>query len=315
MEDRDVWAFTNEFIRLLRDKMPIDELILDVRGNRGGFIIAAEFLLQLLTPRHITPEPAQFIATAGTLDLVGKVPLMRPWRASLEQAVSTGALYSAGIALSAEALVNSIGQIYFGPVVLVTDAYCYSACDMFAAGFQDHGIGSVLGIDERTGAGGANVVTHKELTRDWTAGPLAPLPAGADIRVSLRRTLRVGARAGEPVEDIGVVRDHAHAMTKDDLLNGNVDLLNRSGELLTQRTPRQFNAVLTTQGQVLLIALTTKNVRSVDIYVNERPAYNGKAVSDGLNDLQIPRPPSGSVVQIDGFSAADLVASRKHKLP
>ena len=91
---------------------------------------------------------------------------MAPWRASLKQAVSTGALWSTGIPLSSEDLVNNFGQIYFGPVVLITDAYCYSACDMFAAGFQDHDLGKVLGVDEKTGAGGANVLTHKDLAAD-----------------------------------------------------------------------------------------------------------------------------------------------------
>ena len=314
MEDGNIRAFINEFIRLLLNAMPNDGLILDVRGNGGGFIIAAEFLLQLLTPRRITPEPAQFVATAETLDLVGKVPSMAPWRASLEQAVRTGALYSSGISLSPDELVNGVGQIYFGPVVLVTDAYCYSACDMFAAGFQDHGIGTVLGVDETTGAGGANVLTHQVLTNDWTEGPLKHLPAGSDMRVSLRRTLRVGARAGEPLEESGVVRDHAHAMTKDDLLNGNVDLLNRAGELLARETPRQFDAILTSHDQVLSIVLTTNNIHSVDIYVHDRPVSNGESISDGVNNLQIPRPAAESIVQIEGFSAGNLVASRKHKV-
>ena len=190
MQDNDINAFIVEFIRLLQDEMPNEGLILDVRGNGGGFIIAAEFLLQLLTPRHITPEPTQFVATSGTLDLANQVDSMAPWRASLEQAVRTGALYSTGIPLSPEDVVNSFGQIYFGPIVLVTDAYCYSACDMFAAGFQDHEIGQVLGVDEATGAGGANVLTHADLAADWAGGPLTALPAGAGMRVSLRRTLR-----------------------------------------------------------------------------------------------------------------------------
>ncbi len=55
MADQNINAFLNEVIRLLRDEMPIDGLILDVRGNGGGFIIAAEYLLQLLTPKHIIP--------------------------------------------------------------------------------------------------------------------------------------------------------------------------------------------------------------------------------------------------------------------
>jgi C-terminal processing protease CtpA/Prc len=39
------------------------------------------------------------------------------------------------------------GQKYFGPVILIIDALCYSTTDMFAAGFQDHNIGEVLGAD------------------------------------------------------------------------------------------------------------------------------------------------------------------------
>ncbi len=315
MEDGDIDAFLVEVIRLLEEEVPIEGLILDVRGNGGGFIIAAEFLLQFLTPRRITPEPTQFIATSGTLDLAGKVASMAPWRASLKQAVSTGALHSAGIPLSPEAMVNSWGQIYFGPVVLVTDAYCYSACDMFAAGFQDHEIGPVLGVDEVTGAGGANVLTHQGLAADWSGGPLKPLPAGADMRVSLRRTLRVGARAGEPVEDLGVRRDEAHDMTRNDLLNGNADLLAKAGELLAQGTPRRFDATASISGQTLAVTLTTQGIKSVDLYVEDRPASAGTAVSDGTAVLQIPKPRAGARLRLDGFDGVNRVAARQLTMP
>ena len=315
MEDSDINAFVNEFIRLLRDEMPIEGLILDVRGNGGGFIIAAEFLLQMLTPNHITPEPTQFVATSGTLDLVRTVSHMAPWRASLEQAVRTGALYSAGIPLSPEQLVNSFGQIYFGPVVLVTDAYCYSACDMFAAGFQDHDIGLVLGVDEVTGAGGANVLTHDDLTSDWTGGPLQTLPGGAGMRVSLRRTLRVGARAGEPVEDLGVTRDENHSMTRNDLLNGNEDLLERAGTLLAQGTPRRFDVNLAVQNQMLSVSLTTENIQSIDIYVNDRPVSESTAITNPTTTVTVSMPPSGAGLRIEGFDGGELVASRKITLP
>lgn len=314
MRDGDINAFVNEFIRILADEMPKEGVILDVRGNGGGFVIASEFLLQLLTPSHITPEPAQFIATAGTLDLVKKIPSMSEWRDSLEQAVSTGAMYSAGIPLSPEDLVNSFGQIYFGPLVLVTDAYCYSACDMFAAGFQDHHIGPILGVDDVTGAGGANVLTHADLADDWTGGPLKTLPAGAGMRVSLRRTLRVGDRAGEPIEDLGVARDEEHQLTRDDLLNGNVDLLAKAGQLLSEGTPRQFDLRLAAQGGNLLLVLTTHNIESVDVYVDGRPVVANNSVTDGANSITLPQPPPNSLVQIDGFDGGVLVAARKTRL-
>ena len=50
--------------------------------------------------------------------------------------------------------------------MLITDALCYSAADIFAAGFQDNGLGAIVGTDAHTGAGGANVWTH-DLLRMW----------------------------------------------------------------------------------------------------------------------------------------------------
>jgi C-terminal processing protease CtpA/Prc len=203
MKDGKIGEFVGEVARLLDEEFPPEGLIIDVRGNGGGYIIAAEFLLQFLTPRRIEPEPTQFVNTPATLDLCTKVADMAPWQASIAQAIETGAQYSTAIPLSEPALVNAVGQIYHGPVVLITDALCYSACDMFAGGFADHEIGHVLGVDANTGAGGANVLDHDQLRSEWTDGPLRALPAGAGMRVSLRRTLRVGASAGQPVEDLG----------------------------------------------------------------------------------------------------------------
>lgn len=314
MADQKIEAFINEVIRLLRDKMPGNGLIIDVRGNGGGYIIAAEFLLQLLTAGKITPEPTQFIATSATLDLVNSVSSMSSWRESLEQAVNTGAQYSAGFPLSPEQVVNNFGQIYFGPVVLVTDAYCYSACDMFAAGFQDHEIGVVLGVDETTGAGGANVLRHEDLVSDWTGGPLTALPGNASMRVSLRRTLRVGALAGQPVEDLGVKPDRIHQMTKDDLLQGNKDLMESAGAILAEGTPRVFDVNLRNQAQLLSIQMTTQNIQSVDIYVNDRPATASVATTDGTTDINIPRPAANAVLRLQGISGGKLVASRRFTL-
>ncbi len=314
MKDQKINAFVNEVIRLLRDEMPVEGLILDVRGNGGGYIIAAEFLLQLLTPKHIFPEPTQFVANSATLDLVNSVSSMAAWKPSLQQAVLTGALFSSGIPLSDESVVNNFGQIYYGPVTLITDAYCYSACDMFAAGFQDHEIGPVLGVDEATGAGGANVLTHEDLTSDWIGGPLKTLPEGARMRVSLRRTLRVGARAGHPLEDLGVVRDESHLMTRNDLLNGNIDLMGKAGKLLKRGKPRRFDVSLSISNQTLSISFTSLNISSVDFFVNDRPAVSSTALTDGTNMIDIPNPTGNSVLRIDGFDQNVLVASRKHDL-
>ena len=70
-----------------------------------------------------------------------------------------------------DALCNGIGQVYYGPVVLITDALSYSATDIFAAGFQDNDVGKVLGTGGNTGAGGANFWSLDDLLRAQKKDP------------------------------------------------------------------------------------------------------------------------------------------------
>ena len=109
------------------------------------------------------------------------------------------------------------------------------------------GIGPVLGVHANTGAGGANVWTHELLRRlmdaaappdsPFAANPFSALPANMGLRVAVRRTVRVGDRSGTPVEDLGVVPDERHAMTRRDLLEGNADLIEHAGRLLAGLAP------------------------------------------------------------------------------
>ncbi len=141
---------------------------------------------------------------------------LSPWIDSIQQSVQTGATYSKGFPITSAVAANAIGQKYHGPVILITDALCYSTTDIFAAGFQDHQVGVILGVDNNTGAGGANVWTHEllkilfDLPSPAPDSPYIDLPQGIGMRVSIRRTLRVGEQAGTPVEDLGVVPDFLH---------------------------------------------------------------------------------------------------------
>ena len=313
MQDQDINAFLTEVARLL-SVLPPAGLVVDVRGNGGGYVIAAEFLLQFLSPHRVTPEPFQFVSTPGTTALARTVADYQDWKDSLEEAVTTGSAYSTAFPLYPMDLVNSVGQLYQGPVVLVTDAQCYSACDIFAAGFQDHQIGPVLGVEANTGAGGANVVTHEELRTEWTNGGLKQLPKGVQMRVALRRCLRVGTRMGQPVEDLGVVPDTVHDLTKRDLLEENADLMAAAGALLAQRQPRLLRLTSTAAGTgKRKLTVTTGSVASIDVYVNGRPVATTATV-DGNTQITI-LAAAGDTIRIEGYdTAGTLVAASQQQV-
>ncbi|MEL6161253.1 MAG: S41 family peptidase [Cyanobacteria bacterium J06623_5] len=316
-------AFVEEFVRLV-ELLPQQGLIVDVRANGGGHIYASEGLLQVLTPGEITPEPTQFINTP----LNGRIcerhrrnPVgidLSPWVDSIRNSVETGAVYSRGYPITPYEFANNRGQKYHGPVVLITDARCYSATDIFAAGFQDHGIGHILGVDGNTGAGGANVWEHgllRELLRvpqpEDPETPYTTLPNGAGMRVAVRRTLRVGDRAGTPVEDLGVVPDSQHALTKNDLLNGNEDLINAAGKILSGMPVKALVVSAKKAKSKLSIKAETAGLDRIDVYIDNRPVTSLDIESDGECKLSVALPAGAVMLKIMGHKENQLVAARR----
>jgi C-terminal processing protease CtpA/Prc len=309
VEDAD--AFVQEFVRIA-GLLPTTGLIVDVRGNGGGLITAGERLLQVLTPRTIEPERLHFINTPLTARLARDVPWLEQWRESIEQAVETGATFSLGFPIDDAEEANRLGQQYHGPVLLITDALCYSTTDIFAAGFQDHEVGPILGTSGNTGAGGANVWTH-DLLRQLLPGPGSPLeqlPSGTSFRVSIRRTTRVGERSGVPVEDLGVVPNEVHRMTKADVLEGNRDLIERAAELLAE-LPR-YGLVVTTKAEngKVAVKVEAENLTRLDATVNGRPLAS-LDVEDGEASFEVPGAADGRVLEVKGFDGDRFAACRR----
>ncbi len=313
--------FVEEFVRLVAE-LPQSGLILDVRGNGGGLIHAAERLLQVLTPREIEPQRAQFINTPLNLQICRQhapSTLLRgldlaPWVDSIEQSIETGATYSLGFPITDPADCNNIGQRYYGPVVLITDALCYSATDMFAASFQDHGIGPILGLSENTGAGGANVWSHQLLRQLLPApSPYAPLPKGADLRVAIRRTVRVGRNAGGIVEDLGIRPDEVHRMTLRDIRGHNEDLIEHAAALLAARPCYALQVSLEPRpGALPAVVAATRLVARLDVSLDGRPRASLDVVDDRARidpqELLAGAAPEWVDLELRGFSAAQELA-------
>jgi len=303
-------AFVDEFIRLL-GQMPPAGVIIDIRGNGGGNAVAAEMCLQAMTARRIESQPLQFITSPLNLRICRNSPVehmedLRPWLPSMEQALESGAVHSAGLPRASASQLARVPQAHLGPVLLVTDGRVYSAADRFAAGFQDNELGIVLGVDGNTGAGGANVWTHSDLIRAMTSiadSPYVTLPAGAGIRVAMRRTLRVGRHTGAPVEDFGVEPDQRHHTTRDDILRRDVDLMTRAAELLRQPL-RRFEVGLEESPSALTLAFDVENVQRADVYADSRPR-GSVDLTDGAGPVVIPVPDGAREVRVVGLATGN----------
>jgi C-terminal processing protease CtpA/Prc len=291
--------FVQEFADVITSAgFPQEGLIIDVRSNPGGRIRAGERLLQLFTPRRIKPELFEFLNTPLNLEICRSAPKsweLEQWAESIAESVVTGATYSRGFPLNSEESCNDIGQIYYGPVVLITDALSYSTTDMFAAGFQDNEIGEVLGTSDNTGAGGAEFWRYQDLVNasgGTARSQFKNLPNGADFVLAVRRSIRVGRHAGRPLEELGIVPDLRHYITRRDVLGANDDLIKRAARILAKKpvyslTVEHFKDKQGARG-IVVSALSkvnsadrAKNIARLDIHMNHRPyksidAKNGK---------------------------------------
>lgn len=312
-----IWGFETDpdkFIRELQRVIPLlppGGLIIDVRGNPGGYILAAELALQLFTPKAIDPVRFSVLATTFTRDMAALAGLgdeLKPWKASLDAAVRNGELYSQPVPISDPADCNAIGQQYGGPVVLVGDTNTYSAGDLFAAGFVDNGIGPFVCVGEATGAGGANVWEYDDLRKALSGAPigLPSLSSGIGLSFAFRRATRAGPSEGLTIEDVGVAGT-PYAMTRNDLLAGNGDLLLRCVALLRQQPLSAMSFAVDKPRKK--VSFTTRGLDRIDAFVDGHPAGSFAVAEGGTRD--VPFVAATKRVEAAGFKGDALLQRRR----
>ena len=332
--NRDHGEFFDEFVRILgeMEKFARDGLIIDVRGNGGGIIRNGERILQLLTPRQIQPQRFHILNTplmrkvaerlSGSMGSLVARAEIQPVLNSIRAAVETGEVLSSGQTLTSTEEANDTGQKYYGPVLLLVDALCYSTTDMFAAGFQDHRIGTIIGVDSSTGAGGANVWNHAEQLVPLLgnlADEIQPLTDGTRMTVAFRRCVRAGLNADRPVEDVGVMvpEQDVHIPTPKDALEDDFDLLSKACGRLAQQECRRLEIVEREQrGNDLHLTFKIENLARWEFFregriekhndLEVRTKRKTRRVSISVADVPAT---GGAKLRIDGFDEEGKLAA------
>jgi C-terminal processing protease CtpA/Prc len=218
-------AYVDEVVKVIKD-LPKTGLLIDLRHNGGGIISHGESLLQLFTANPIEPHGFRFRASASIEAIAKANHRFSKWLPTISQGLAVGSEYSADFPITSKRAANRVGRVYSGPSVLIVDAVTYSTADMFTSGFQYHGIGKIVGVDDNIGAGGANNWKYSDLRAYLPDDPRFPaLPNGVEIGFALRQAIRKGPFEGMILEDEGVRFDARYELTKDDLFEHNKDLL------------------------------------------------------------------------------------------
>ena len=323
-------AFVAEFRRILEQVMnqeAPDGLSIDIRGNPGGAIGVAESLLQMLTDAAIvpvnfhvanTPVLQDFLRSLKKRDsglkgdaIVRAIQVakdLKPWIDDVEN-FDPNSLLSPGHPLTDPQAANAIGQIYRGKCALLVDALSYSSADIFAAGFQDHNIGPVIGTDRNTGGGGANVWTQDDIALHLADHPQFPdvtlLPREATLSLAIRRCTRVGNQAGIPIEDLGVTADlYFAAGSGEERINGSQSVVQFACDHLTK--PRKCGIAIRRAIRVddrIEIEIETSNLDFVLPYIDDFAQPSTDVSGGGVTVLRVPVPknvPNPSRVRVEG---------------
>jgi C-terminal processing protease CtpA/Prc len=311
--------FTYELRRLL-NLMPGDGLIIDIRDNPGGSANLAEESLQLITPKRITPLPFRFLATPSTKAITAKGGAFGDYSESVSTALSTGGRFSAGLSLTPARHANEVGQHYFGPVILLTNGATYSAADIFAAGFEDHALGPVIGVDETTGGGGANCWFYNDDVMIFLPGA-DPLKHGINLQIAVRQCSRVGTNnEGVLIEEVGVPPKYDTSLTRKDVLEPRPWplLFFAASKLIEAAGKRRYDLAtsLINRGGERRVAVRTVNIDRLDFFVNGRPTSR---TVDRTSKAPIESPvlPTDDTVELEirGFARSELVARYVQAFP
>lgn len=139
-------------------------LIIDLRGNSGGYVDA------------FTEMSGRFVTERQT---VGYVNFREPGQEAIRTVYDP---VTGGASDRRRLLAKPRRDVYTGPVVILVDRRCFSACEMFTGGLQAIGRVLVIGPDPTGGGsgyvGGLKLPSGAVISFSWT---VAWLPDGQNV--------------------------------------------------------------------------------------------------------------------------------------
>lgn len=226
--------FELEFIRVL-NLMPRNGLVLDIRGNDGGFLYLSQAFVQMFTRERVATVKLKFRTTPLMLKLLDEPVTNRTgelkgnldlYRRSASIANQVGDQFFGGFEEDDNVFNRYTGKQYDGPVIVLIDGETYSGGDLFAAVCQDNGAARIVGVDDRTGGGGSNTAPYRGFFNKASPKLFPALPGNVDFRTSVQRADRVRNNSGMVLEYFGVKADARYYPTFNDRLRKDRDMYN-----------------------------------------------------------------------------------------
>lgn len=272
----------DEIIRIIETQFQnTTGLIIDVRNNGGGSIVFADKLSQLFIPGDARAIQARLLNTDLNRVIFNDSifgSFSNPeWKEVINAVEGTSERYSAVAPFTTTAEANEIGQIYYKPVAVITNARSYSATDLFSCAMQDNEAAIIFGEDPQTGAGGANVIEHQLFER-LVGAPFVKLPTDHAMRVSWRQSVRFGHHAGMLIEDHGCIADINVSLIPTDLYDGGRSQLDTiTNKLISQESmytsfvkSNKNNKNMYLSREAIEFNITVSNTEHVDLYINNK---------------------------------------------
>jgi hypothetical protein len=132
------------------------------------------------------------------------------------------------------------------------------------------------------------------------------------MRIAIGRTLRVGRNNGTELEDLGVVPDERHQLTRRDVLEGNVDLIEKAASLLAGMPRYQLDATVTKLAGKVRVDVRTGNIERLDLAIDGRPQRSDDVV-DGDHSIELATALARGIVSLSGYKDGELVAAARVK--